>query len=329
MSGLSTLYSRLLQDLQTGDDAARDIAASALPAHLPGVHLASALGGVAGASCYHAFTTGAFDANTLRQFAAGIALSADDRDENERKRNGGMTQAERTMAMLDAQEEYLQEWMKGSSTIAGLTLSNAEHHELATRLKNDEQFRTLVITQMLQQNAHLSKEQAENGISGYTELVGLYQKHPSQRSDADNARIAELEQKPEVRAAAETSQKLNAAVGDNLNQNYVQDTMNRPADTYADAYAEMLAIESIPISQRTEAQNQQRADLLQDSSLEKYNHLPTSTQMPSQIQNMESLMQDEIVKAAAKTAAEFATQSNQMNEIEVKPATKLSANLTI
>jgi hypothetical protein len=197
--------------------------ASVAHAHLPAAMPSAALFACAVPSYGYStddFFGRAFDASTLGDGKAGIVCAADDDEDNERDKNGGKLKKEILSDMLDAQEEYLQEWMKGTSTIAGLTLSNAEHHELAQRLKNDEQFRTLVIAQMLQDNPNLSKEQAERAVSAYEELIDLKSKPPSKLTDAEKARITTLENVDGLKQALETSQTLNQEYGKSINQSY-------------------------------------------------------------------------------------------------------------
>ena len=211
---------RLLKDLE-GEDGG-SIALQHLPANMPMAALVGCAIPTYGFSVDD-FGKRAFDASNFGD-KAGVFLSADEEEEAECKKNGGKLNKDIVADLMDAQEEYLEAWMQGSSTIAGLTLSNAEHDELSKRLKNDENFRNLVITQMLQENPNLSQAQADKGVSGYTELVSLYQKHPDQRSEAEQNRIQELEKTAEVKAA------VNAAADQQKDNDYSAMLSKKPEE---------------------------------------------------------------------------------------------------
>ncbi|MES2728681.1 MAG: hypothetical protein V4621_01105 [Pseudomonadota bacterium] len=172
---------RPLDKLEQSPQAATAEMSRDLPANFPSAAVPSGLGIVQPAmdaddidinDDYHAFTKGAFDSNTLRQFAAGIVMTAEDREEDERKKNGGQTVAEALDDLVDSMSDitevqkeamaaYRQTWLNEEQQYGDTAMTGRDIEDMNGKYWNDPRFRSSVHSRL-----------RENGMSP-AEIIAL------------------------------------------------------------------------------------------------------------------------------------------------------------
>ncbi len=188
---------RLLQDLEQGatpDDVG--IAPQHLPANMPMAAM------VACAIPAYGFSTDdfgkrAFDASVLGDDKAGVAMSADERDEEERKKNGGMTAAEalddlvdQMSDITDAQKEamaaYRETWLDEEHDYGGTSMTGRDIEDMNSRYRNDPRFRNSVHSRLRNEGMSLAEIQALEAASERKQILSQIPPHmltPQQKAE--------------------------------------------------------------------------------------------------------------------------------------------------